>query len=187
MKQFSKLSCMLKLNWNWSRPQLCWCFDAWSNSFFFNKMQPIFFQVEICRYGCPDHCQRPNSYSAQGREQEVSSSINVPQYKPGPRFEAHKNPDHNKLRRQDNEIRNNEIPQPARLVAPQVQPQPKPQPQLQPQPAPAPLPIPQQLVQPRPQAPEIQETVRSVGNKPQKVIKPWHTLLHSLKFVSYSF
>jgi len=129
-------------------------------------------KVEICRYGCPDHCQRPNSYSAQGREQEVSSSINVPQYKPGPRFEAHKNPDHKKLRRQDNEIRNNEIPQPAKLVAPQpqVKPQPKPRPQVQPQakPQPQPLPNPQQLVQPRPQAPEIQETVRSVGNKPQK-------------------
>ncbi len=46
------------------------------------------FQVEICRFGCPDHCQKPSGYSA--REQEVSSSINVPQYRPGPRFEAHK-------------------------------------------------------------------------------------------------
>jgi len=45
-------------------------------------------KVEICRYGCPDHCQKPNSY--QAREQEVSSSINVPRYRPGPRFEAHK-------------------------------------------------------------------------------------------------
>ena len=60
-------------------------------------------QVEICRYGCPDHCQRPNSYTA--REQEVSASVAVPQYtkpqqqprtqlqyKPGPRFEAHRTP-----------------------------------------------------------------------------------------------
>ena len=60
-------------------------------------------QVEICRYGCPDHCQRPNSYTA--REQEVSASVAVPQYtkpqqqprqqlqyKPGPRFEARRTP-----------------------------------------------------------------------------------------------
>jgi hypothetical protein len=45
-------------------------------------------KVEICRYGCPDHCQKPNSY--QAREQEVSSSINIPQYRPGPRYEAQK-------------------------------------------------------------------------------------------------
>lgn len=48
----------------------------------------ITFQVEICRFGCPDHCQKPNSY--QAREQEVSSSINIPQYRPGPRYEAQK-------------------------------------------------------------------------------------------------
>jgi len=66
-------------------------------------------KVEICRYGCPDHCQKPNSYVA--REQEVSSSINLPQYKPGPRFEAHKTPDKIRARL------DNEIPQPARLVA----------------------------------------------------------------------
>ena len=68
---------------------------------------PLSPQVEICRYGCPDHCQRPNSYTA--REQEVSASVAVPQYskpradtqqqprhqlqyKPGPRFEAHRTP-----------------------------------------------------------------------------------------------
>jgi len=45
-------------------------------------------KVEICRFGCPDHCQKPNSY--QAREQEVSSSINIPQYRPGPRYEAQK-------------------------------------------------------------------------------------------------
>jgi len=45
-------------------------------------------KVEICRYGCPDHCQKPHSY--QAREQEVSSSINIPQYRPGPRYEAQK-------------------------------------------------------------------------------------------------
>ena len=58
-----------------------------------------FFQVEICRFGCPDHCQKPSGYAA--REQEVSSSINVPQYRPGPRFEAHK--------AQNNRIDNNAI------------------------------------------------------------------------------
>eukprot|EP00093_Oithona_nana_P005768 05768.XXX_46130_42144_1 [CDS] Oithona nana genome sequencing. len=31
-------------------------------------------KVEICRYGCPDHCQSPTSYTA--REQEVSSNLN---------------------------------------------------------------------------------------------------------------
>ena len=40
-------------------------------------------KVEICRFGCPDHCQKPSRY--QAREQEVSSSIAVPQYRPGPR------------------------------------------------------------------------------------------------------
>ena len=30
--------------------------------------------MEICRFGCPEHCQNPSSYVA--REQEVSSSIN---------------------------------------------------------------------------------------------------------------
>merc|ERR1719211_511580 len=78
-------------------------------------------KVEICRYGCPDHCQRPNSYTA--REQEVSASVAVPQYtkpqqqprhqlqyKPGPRFEAHRTPGAGgQLRRQD--TRDNEIPQ----------------------------------------------------------------------------
>ena len=34
----------------------------------------LHFQVEICRFGCPDHCQSPSSYVA--REQEVTSSIN---------------------------------------------------------------------------------------------------------------
>jgi len=120
-------------------------------------------KVEICRYGCPDHCQRPNSYTA--REQEVSSSINVPQYKPGPRFEAHKTPDHNRIRsRQDQEIRNNEIPQAARLVQPQPQPQPV-------QKLPEALPTPQHLIQdlPLPPSLDIQETVRSVDNKHEKI------------------
>ncbi len=31
-------------------------------------------KVEICRYGCPDHCQSPVAY--QAREQEVSSNLN---------------------------------------------------------------------------------------------------------------
>ena len=108
-------------------------------------------KVEICRYGCPDHCQRPNSYAAQGREQEVSSSINVPQYKPGPRFEAHKKPDHNKIRAR----LDNEIPQAAKLVAAQNQPES--------------LPSPQHLIQDRVHHPNpslaaehIKETVRSV-------------------------
>ena len=57
------------------------------------------------------------------REQEVSSSINLPQYKPGPRFEAHKNPDSRLRARLDTEI-SNEIPQPARLVAPAPDPVP---------------------------------------------------------------
>lgn len=94
-------------------------------------------KVEICRFGCPDHCQRPNSYVA--REQEVSSSINLPQYKPGPRFEAHKTPDNRLRARLDTEI-SNEIPQPARLVAP----------------APSPAP-----------GPALEETVRSVRTRPE--------------------
>lgn len=66
-------------------------------------------KVEICRYGCPDHCQKPNSY--QAREQEVSSSINVPQYRPGPRFEAHK-AGTNKIKRVDTDSElSNEIPE----------------------------------------------------------------------------
>jgi len=32
-----------------------------------------YLQVEICRFGCPEHCQNPSNYVA--REQEVSSSI----------------------------------------------------------------------------------------------------------------
>ena len=35
---------------------------------------PLSFQVEICRFGCPDHCQNPGNYVA--REQEVTSSLN---------------------------------------------------------------------------------------------------------------
>ena len=31
-------------------------------------------KVEICRFGCPDHCQNPSNYVA--REREVSTSIN---------------------------------------------------------------------------------------------------------------
>ena len=41
-----------------------------------------FFQVEICRFGCPEHCQNPASYVA--REQEVSSSINENYQSPTP-------------------------------------------------------------------------------------------------------
>jgi len=64
-------------------------------------------KVEICRFGCPDHCQKPNTY--QAREQEVSSSINVPRYRPGPRFEAHKE---SKLKRLDiSSGLTNEIPE----------------------------------------------------------------------------
>jgi len=33
-------------------------------------------KVEICRYGCPDHCQSPAAYGAQSREQVVSSNVN---------------------------------------------------------------------------------------------------------------
>lgn len=37
-------------------------------------------KVEICRYGCPDHCQSPASYGIASREQTVSSNLNsVPQ------------------------------------------------------------------------------------------------------------
>lgn len=107
-------------------------------------------KVEICRYGCPDHCQKPNSYVA--REQEVSSSINVPQYRPGPRFEAHKQ-GHEKIRRVDEEL-SNEIPQPAKLVSPQY----VPDPQRQVAPAPEALPVPQRLVQDAP--PPAQHTAQ---------------------------
>merc|ERR1719429_800701 len=109
-------------------------------------------KVEICRYGCPDHCQRPNSYTA--REQEVSSSINVPQYQPGPRFEKHRNPEQKIRQRQD--TLNNEIPQVARLVAPETPVER--------------LPTPQKQIQELKETPaNIKETVRSVNNnnKPQ--------------------
>jgi hypothetical protein len=42
----------------------------------------VSFQVEICRFGCPEHCQNPSSYVA--REQEVSSSINGDYQSPAP-------------------------------------------------------------------------------------------------------
>jgi len=45
-------------------------------------------KVEICRFGCPEHCQRPLGFSKH--EQEVSASLNLPKYRPGPRFEAQK-------------------------------------------------------------------------------------------------
>jgi len=98
-------------------------------------------KVEICRYGCPDHCQKPNSY--QAREQEVSSSINVPQYRPGPRFEAHK-ASTNKIKRKDIESElSNEIPD----ISP-VYPNPlPPQRLIQEPPKSEELPSPQRLVQ----------------------------------------
>ena len=83
------------------------------------------------------------------REQEVSSSINIPQYKPGPRFEAHKTPDNRLRARLDTEI-SNEIPQAARLVAPA----PSPSPVASPSPAPGP-------------GPNLEETVRSVRTRPE--------------------
>ena len=40
-----------------------------------DRLRAIHFQVEICRFGCPDHCQSPAEYVA--REQlEVSTSLN---------------------------------------------------------------------------------------------------------------
>lgn len=45
-------------------------------------------KVEICRFGCPGHCQKPDSYVA--REQDVSASLSIPKYSPGPRYEAQK-------------------------------------------------------------------------------------------------
>ncbi len=68
-------------------------------------------QVEICRFGCPDHCQKPSGYAS--REQEVSSSINVPQYRPGPRFEAHKAAAQNRI---DNNAIDNEVGESRRLA-----------------------------------------------------------------------
>ena len=90
----------------------------------------------------------------------MSASVNVPQYKPGPRFEAHKKPDRIRAR-QDTDLNNNEIPQAARLVQPQPQAQPKAES----------LPRPQALIQPQPPKPraEFEETVRSVGSKPDKI------------------
>jgi len=104
-------------------------------------------KVEICRYGCPDHCQKPNSYVA--REQEVSSSINIPQYRPGPRFEAHKQ-GNQKIKRVDDEL-SNEIPQPKYV----------PDPQKLVAPAPEALPVPQHLVQDAPPPPQrvVQEAL----------------------------
>ena len=106
-------------------------------------------QVEICRFGCPDHCQKPNSY--QAREQEVSSSINIPQYRPGPRYEAQKTATAAK-RVDTREELSNEIPEAAadgvrRVAEPQVGPQP--------------LPLPQRLVQePATTKPSLEEKTK---------------------------
>jgi len=93
------------------------------------KTKTLFLQVEICRFGCPEHCQKPSGYAA--REQEVSSSINVPQYRPGPRFEAHKaqnrldHPADNEVGESTSSVRRVEsLPRPLGLVQappPQVQ------------------------------------------------------------------
>ena len=86
-----------------------------------------------------------------------------PQYKPGPRFEAHKKPvDRIRARQDVNDVKNNEIPQPARLVQPQQQ-------QQQQRPQAESLPRPQALIQPEAPRPTFEETVRSVGSKPDKV------------------
>jgi hypothetical protein len=106
-------------------------------------------KVEICRFGCPDHCQKPNSY--QAREQEVSSSINIPQYRPGPRYEAQKTATAAK-RVDTREELSNEIPEAAadgvrRVAEPQVGPQP--------------LPLPQRLVQePATTKPSLEEKTK---------------------------
>jgi len=43
-------------------------------------------KVEICRFGCPEHCQKPDKYMA--RETDVSVTLNIPRNNQGPRFEA---------------------------------------------------------------------------------------------------
>ena len=43
-------------------------------------------QVEICRFGCPSHCQKPDTY--QSREQDVAASVAYPARSNGPRFES---------------------------------------------------------------------------------------------------
>lgn len=102
----------------------------------------------------------------------MSASVNVPQYKaqpqykPGPRFEAHKKPV-DRIRARQDDVKNNEIPQPARLVQPQQQPQQPQQPQ-RPRPQAESLPRPQALIQPEPPRPNFEETVRSVGSKPDQ-------------------
>ena len=94
----------------------------------------------------------------------MSASVNVPQYKaqpqykPGPRFEAHKKPV-DRIRARQDDVQNNEIPQAARLVQPQ---QPRAPPQAES------LPRPQALVQPERERPNFEETVRSVGSKPDQ-------------------
>lgn len=112
-------------------------------------------KVEICRFGCPDHCQKPSRY--QAREQEVSSSIAVPQYRPGPRFEAHKAG--STVRRAD-QLSSNEIPQPAALTAPQ------------PAPPAEQLPSPARLVAPAPPRPAPAEAVRSQPGPPRYIPRP---------------
>jgi hypothetical protein len=85
-------------------------------------------QVEICRFGCPDHCQKPSNY--QSREQEVSGSINIPQYRPGPRYEAQKATPEKRVDTR-HEL-SNEIPEVRRPEAPP----PRPERLVQDQPAP---------------------------------------------------
>lgn len=43
-------------------------------------------KVEICRFGCPEHCQKPDKYMA--RETDVSVTLTIPKNNQGPRFEA---------------------------------------------------------------------------------------------------
>jgi len=59
-------------------------------------------KVEICRFGCPDHCQRPNNYNR--REQEVSASVLVPKYQPGPRFEAQRTEDSKAVQNENTDV-----------------------------------------------------------------------------------
>jgi len=43
-------------------------------------------KVEICRFGCPSHCQKPDNY--QSREQDVQASMAIPKLANGPRYES---------------------------------------------------------------------------------------------------
>ena len=49
-----------------------------------------YLQVEICRFGCPEHCDASAQYSRS--EQSISASINIPNYNRNPKVDSNSAP-----------------------------------------------------------------------------------------------